>query len=115
MLREIAKRDECHLLDIRELLQIPNSTLTSLIKRLEKNGVIEREKDPADNRKYILRLTNFGKEIDNQHVRMDMGVVHNFVERVSDPKDVESFVRAIQQATKESLVDEEFSIRKKRK
>lgn len=114
VLREIGKRGECHLLDIRELLQIPNSTLTSLIKRLEENNAIIREKDPADNRRHILKLTPFGQEIDNQHLQMDMGVARNLVNRVKDPQDVEGLVRALRQATKESLVDEEFSVQKSR-
>ncbi len=115
VLRETGKRGgTCHLVDIRELMQIPNSTLTSIIKRLEKGGAITKEKDPDDNRLYILKLTDFGKEIDDQHVRMDNGVARNFIERVEDPRDVDAFVRAIRQATKESLVDDEFSYSKKR-
>ena len=114
VLREIAKREECRLLDIRELLQIPNSTLTSLIKRLEKNNAVVREIDPEDNRRHILKLTQFGKEIDDQHIRMDRGVARNLVSRVKDPQDVEGLVRALREATRDSLVDEEFSVRKSR-
>lgn len=56
--------------EIRERLGVPNSTLTGVIDRMEKRGLVERTISARDRRSYGLKLTNKGKEIRREHDRV---------------------------------------------
>ncbi|MEM9272990.1 MAG: MarR family transcriptional regulator [Cyanobacteria bacterium P01_F01_bin.143] len=49
--------------DLCEKLFLESSTLTPLLKRLEKMGLIERKRDPQDERKVRISLTTDGREL----------------------------------------------------
>ena len=57
MIREIAER-----------LQIPNSTLTSSINRLEKAGLAGRAISRRDRRSFTLELTDKGRTVQQMHL-----------------------------------------------
>ena len=86
------------LVRIREHIDIPNSTLTSLVKRMEAHKVLTREKDPSDNRVYILTLTEFGKEINEQHMTIDSQIAKVFIERVGNEEEIETFLKVVHKA-----------------
>lgn len=46
--------------DIAELLSIDRTTVTYLVDALEKRGWLRRERDPADRRAHVIRLTQAG-------------------------------------------------------
>ena len=46
--------------DLGETLFLDSSTLTPLLKRLEKSGLVTRNRNPADERQVLLRLTKEG-------------------------------------------------------
>jgi DNA-binding MarR family transcriptional regulator len=50
--------------EISELLHLHPSTLTGILKRLERAGLVERRPDPADGRRVQLFLTPRGRTID---------------------------------------------------
>jgi DNA-binding MarR family transcriptional regulator len=56
--------------EIRERLGVPNSTLTGVIDRLEKQGIVERTISKRDRRSYGLKLTSKGKEVRREHDRV---------------------------------------------
>ncbi|CAB3787144.1 Transcriptional regulator HosA [Paraburkholderia fynbosensis] len=43
-------------------LDVDRSTIADLVARMVRNGLIERQDDPADKRSYILFLTSAGKK-----------------------------------------------------
>ncbi|REG36189.1 DNA-binding MarR family transcriptional regulator [Archangium gephyra] len=49
---------------LAEILHVHPSTLTGVMKRLQKRGVVERRSDPLDARKALLFLTKAGRELD---------------------------------------------------
>jgi DNA-binding MarR family transcriptional regulator len=49
--------------DLGERLFLDSGTLTPLLKKLEKAGLIERQRDPADERSVIVSLTPKGTEL----------------------------------------------------
>lgn len=49
--------------ELGEALYLDSGTLTPLLKKLEKNGWIVRERDPQDERSVILSLTEAGKAL----------------------------------------------------
>src|SRR5690349_16340004 len=49
--------------EIREFLEVPQGTLTSVINRLEKRGLLRRATNPKDKRSYRIELTAEGVEV----------------------------------------------------
>lgn len=62
---------------VSEVLHLHPSTLTGVLKRLEKRGLVERKADPADARRALLRLTARGAALDGQR----SGTVEDAVKR----------------------------------
>jgi len=48
---------------IAERLSLEPSTITPLVKRLEQAGFVARERDPADERRVHVSLTNAGRDL----------------------------------------------------
>lgn len=49
---------------LAQILHVHPSTLTGVLKRLEKRGLLERKADPLDGRKALFALTQAGKDLD---------------------------------------------------
>ena len=49
---------------LAQLLHVHPSTLTGVLKRLEKRGLIERKSDPLDARRALFQLTSAGRSLD---------------------------------------------------
>ena len=49
---------------VAELLHVHPSTLTGILKRLERKGLVSRRSDPRDRRRAFLGVTEKGKRID---------------------------------------------------
>jgi DNA-binding MarR family transcriptional regulator len=49
---------------LAQILHVHPSTLTGVLKRLEKRGVLERKADPLDGRKALFALTETGRALD---------------------------------------------------
>ena len=49
---------------LAQLLHVHPSTLTGVLKRLEKRGLIERKSDPLDARRALFQLTQAGRSLD---------------------------------------------------
>jgi len=64
--------------EIAQLLHVHPSTLTGILKRLERHGLIRRRPDPKDARRAFLGITEKGRRIDASGV----GTVEAAVERV---------------------------------
>ncbi len=88
VLRMVERKPDLILKEIRDRLELPNSTLTSVIDRLEKRAVVERTINHRDHRSYGLRLTEHGQEVRAEHER----VFHLMMERMLEclPLETES-------------------------
>jgi DNA-binding MarR family transcriptional regulator len=49
---------------LAQILHVHPSTLTGVLKRLEKRGLLERKSDPLDGRKALFALTEAGRTLD---------------------------------------------------
>ncbi len=47
--------------ELGDALEMDRSTIADLAARLERHGLVQREQDLADKRRYVLRLTPLGK------------------------------------------------------
>jgi DNA-binding MarR family transcriptional regulator len=52
--------------ELAEILDLPLSTVTFRVKRLERRGHAERIDNPADGRSFLLRLTRTGRDLLNK-------------------------------------------------
>ncbi len=52
--------------DLGEKLFLDSGTLTPLLKRLEVNGMVNRQRDPADERRVLIRLSEQGQQLKQQ-------------------------------------------------
>lgn len=50
--------------ELAEILHLHPSTLTGIVKRLERRGLLTRRKDPRDKRRFFLGLTPQGRRLD---------------------------------------------------
>jgi DNA-binding MarR family transcriptional regulator len=71
IIRIISEKDEVIIKDILEILDIPKSTLTSMIDRLEKQEFIVRAINKRDRRSYKLELTEKGKIVQVEHNKFE--------------------------------------------
>ncbi|MBN1856982.1 MAG: MarR family transcriptional regulator [Dehalococcoidia bacterium] len=61
--------------DIKEQMQLPQSTLTSIVNKLEKLGLVRRVINRRDLRSYSLELTEAGHALREEHRRSDRAQV----------------------------------------
>lgn len=60
------------LTEISETLSIPNSTVSVIVDRLEKDGVVRRERDQEDRRKVHIYIKDQGPEQEEQIIKYHM-------------------------------------------
>lgn len=59
----IAKKEGCHVKHLSEQFRLPKATITGLLRTLEEDELVRREKDPGDARAFRLYLTAKGQEL----------------------------------------------------
>ena len=58
--------------EIREYLKIPQTTLSSIVTKLEKLGLVERVITRRDMHSYSIKITDKGKGVIDEHRRIDI-------------------------------------------
>ena len=81
--------------EMRQVLQVPQSTLTSMIDRLEERGLIRRAVNPRDKRSYRIELTAAGQEVQREHHRVERMIAARMLEALPDDKARQQFVRLL--------------------
>lgn len=71
ILKLVGNNPDVILKDIRQELDMPHSTLTSAINRLEEGGLLRRIISQRDRRSYGLELTAKGRAVKEEHDRVD--------------------------------------------
>ena len=84
--------------DIRKALNIPHSTLTSAVNRLERKGLLRRVVSDKDRRSYGLVLTSEGREINAEHARLDRMIGQALVRNLEGEAERAEFVRLVERA-----------------
>ena len=77
---------------IREFLDVPQGTLTSVINRLEKQGLVRRVVNPADKRSYRIELTPEGVEVQREHRRVSRLISRKMLEALPTAEERSQFV-----------------------
>lgn len=95
ILQLASDRKDLILMDIRKALDIPHSTLTSAINRLEKRGLLRRAITQRDRRSYRLELTKKGKQVQTEHHRVDIMLADKLLEALDTDKEREQLIRLL--------------------
>jgi DNA-binding MarR family transcriptional regulator len=74
LLNVLWEEDHLTIGDIGERLGIESSTLSPLVKRLQAAGLVERTRNPADERQVFVELTERSKALEERAVCMGVAV-----------------------------------------
>lgn len=88
----IQAKPDVILKEIRDYLDIPNSTLTGMIDRLEKRGLIERIISSRDRRSYGLKLTEAGAAVRKEQQLIRMQSAANMLKSLDTEEERRAFV-----------------------
>lgn len=83
------EKDEITVNDIVERLMLQTNTVTPMLQRMEKMGVIERHKAEKDKREVIVALTSKGKEMRTQASEIPQKLVETLHRQSSESIDIE--------------------------
>ncbi|OOM16075.1 MarR family winged helix-turn-helix transcriptional regulator [Clostridium saccharobutylicum] len=95
IIKIISQKEEVIIKDILEVLNIPKSTLTSIIDKLEKHNFIIRAISKRDRRSYKLELTQKGKEVQDEHIRFEEEVYGKIITSLDTYEEREDFLKLI--------------------
>jgi DNA-binding MarR family transcriptional regulator len=80
----VQARPDIVLGEIRDRLDVPNSTLTGVIDRMEKQGLVRRTISARDRRSYGLELTEKGKGVRREHDRVLRTIATSMLSTLDD-------------------------------
>ena len=80
--------------DVAAALGVTSGTLTIAVKTLEQNGYVRRERDDADRRRVIVRLTDKALPALRRHAEFHRALVTGATERLTD-EELRAFTKAL--------------------
>jgi len=79
VLQVVAEHPGTSVKAVREHFRIPRSSLTSVINRLEKRGLLIRRIYAEDRRSYLLEATEAGRKVQEEHNRQDRDMARSLL------------------------------------
>lgn len=95
ILQLVEKRDNTGVNEVATHLQISNNTASEHVKRMIERKYLVKIRNPQDERKVILRLTDEGKEILHQHTSLDEDKLERLIGELNEKE-----IQMIEQAFK---------------
>lgn len=80
----VYRRGRVNMTEIADYIGVPLNTATGIISRLEKRGVIKRERDLVDKRVVTIEICQEGKEFLAQQLKLLEHYYHIFMERMNE-------------------------------
>ena len=99
VITEAHEHPDAILKDIRERMQLPQSTLTSIVNKLERLGLVRRVINRRDLRSYSLELTEDGHALREEHRRSDRAQVALLLGMLND-EERQQFVQLMSKLTR---------------
>lgn len=100
VLRVVSENPGKQIKDLLNILQVPNSTLTSVINRLEKRGIVKRVISPEDRRSFNLEITDEGKVIQEEHMKFDYEIAKKYLEATENDQEKEFLIKFLRRLAK---------------
>lgn len=101
LLTYLRSNDSASVAELIRAFGIKQSTLTSILDRLEKPGLIRREMNPTDRRSFVIHITKDGRKLGKRLSRVLKTLEGEIRERVAD-RDAAGFqavITAVEQLT----------------
>ena len=95
ILNNIDNNPDVMLKEIKEMLDIPSSTLTSAVDRLENKQLVARTISKRDRRSFGLQLTNKGKEAQNKHISAEKELFKNILMSLDSNQERRQFIESL--------------------
>ena len=93
-LRYLAAHGQATPGDISRALNVTTARISVVVRRLEKNGMIERNPHPTDLRKFVISLSTTGKQYLEEQATAQLAAVTGMLEYLG-PDDAKAYVRII--------------------
>lgn len=93
ILKVVGKKQDIILREVSKLLNIPSSTLTSAINRLEKRKLLKRVISERDLRSFGLSLTEEGRRALEEHYKLESKLIESMLNIFEDSEERDTFVR----------------------
>ncbi len=93
VLISLAEEDRTTSAHLGQRVQLDSATLTGIIDRLEKSGLVERQKNPDDRRAILICLTEKGRQMAEELKRISETANREFLAGLS--ADEERMLRAL--------------------
>jgi DNA-binding MarR family transcriptional regulator len=90
--------------DLSERLGVTRNTVSSLIRSLEEKGLIARQLDADDRRRFIIELTEAGRERVHQHASRHFGVLSDCF-GVLDQDEKEQMIKLLRKLGEHPQID----------
>ena len=104
LLSYLASYAPCPVGDLRRVFGYKGSTLTSMLDRLERRGLITRGVHPDDRRSFLVELSEIGRETARTVTRVVIDL-ENAILRHLEPDDLEGFRKVMAAITEATQVD----------
>ena len=104
ILHHVAQNPDGILSDIKEALEIPHSTLTSAVNRLEERGLVRRVISARDRRSFGLVLTESGQAMQREHSRVDRMITGLVLEALDSGKERRTFIGLLEKISSRMVV-----------
>lgn len=89
VMRTIMESPDAIMREVADSIQVPYSTFTGIVDRLEQKGLIQRNPSKRDRRAFHLRLTRKGEELFAEHERIDRLIVGKMLSNLSPEEQVQ--------------------------
>lgn len=96
ILRIIEQGEDVIIKDIVDDINIPKSTLTSMIDRLENRNLIRRAISKKDRRSYKLELTSDGELVNKEHKDFEDEIYGKIINSLDSYEEREEFLKLIE-------------------
>ena len=94
VLRHLLSTGSCNMGELAREVRRSKPTLTVLVKKLEKEGYVERLPDPRDSRGTLVRLTDRGKALESSFDAISVGLEKLLEKRLSS-EEIDSLDRLL--------------------
>jgi DNA-binding MarR family transcriptional regulator len=96
----VVKNPDVILKDIVDKLQVPGSTLTNAVDRLEKRSFLTRIISKRDRRSYGLSLTDEGRKVYLEHQKTEKLLWTSILGTLDNDEEIELFLHLIEKVAK---------------
>lgn len=112
IIKIVGNHNEITTSEIARILNRTVSACSQILKRLEQKGLIYKKKNPHNNRKYHLSLSEKGKNIFYQHDQMEKEILKRYYQNMKmfNDEELKIYIRIQKALNQEYMIDIEETV-----